>query len=187
VRGFLPKAITTHAIDQQFFSSTTNVSEATVTNLDPTKMAFSCDDLGTLIATANGQRYVSLSAMRLFPMTDPDNWIAIFDHSGKELCCIPSLASLSSESAEAVRKTLAGSEFIPVIERVVHISSNDPPCRWLVETNRGTTEFIINDEKDLRRLSEFKVLIVDARGVRYSVPDVRKLNTYGRRAIEWHV
>ncbi len=148
---------------------------------------FSCDVHGILNATDGRNWYSGLSAMRLFPMTDPENWICIFDHSGKELGCIASIAQLSSDSAEAIRKTLTASEFVPVIQKVVHISSNDPPCRWLVETDRGATEFIINDEKDLRRLSPWKVLIVDARGIRYSVPDVRKLNAYGRRAVEWHV
>ena len=83
--------------------------------------------------------------------------------------------------------TLTNSEFIPVIHRIAHISSNDPPCRWTVETDRGNTEFIINDEKDLRRLSQWSVLVVDARGIRYSIPDTRKLNAYSRRAVEWHV
>lgn len=149
---------------------------------------FSCDARGRLIAEDSSRnRHVGLSAMRLFPMSDPDNWIAVFDEKGHELCCIPSVAKLSTASASAIRTTLTNSEFIPVIERIVHISSNDPPCRWTVETDRGQTEFIINDEKDLRRLSQWSVLVVDARGIRYSIPDTRKLNVYSRRAVEWHV
>ena len=149
---------------------------------------FSSDARGRLIAEdSRRNRRVGLSAMRLFPMSDPDNWIAVFDEKGIELCCIPCVAQLSTVSASAIRKTLTNSEFIPVIERILHISSNDPPCRWTVETDRGNTEFIINDEKDLRRLSQWGVLIVDARGIRYSIPDTRKLNAYSRRAVEWHV
>ncbi len=149
---------------------------------------FSCDARGRLIAEDSSRnRHVGLSAMRLFPMSDPDNWIAVFDEKGHELCCIPSVAKLSTASASAIRTTLTNSEFIPVIERILHISSNDPPCRWTVETDRGQTEFIINDEKDLRRLSQWSVLVVDARGIRYSIPDTRKLNVYSRRAVEWHV
>ena len=152
------------------------------------EFVFSCDERGRLVAQDRaGHRHVGLSAMRLFPMSDPDNWIAVFDENGKELCCIPTVAKLPANSAFAIRTTLTNSEFIPVIERIVHISSNDPPCRWLVETDRGNTEFIINDEKDLRRLSEWSVLVVDARGIRYSIPDTRKLNAYSRRAVEWHV
>ena len=149
---------------------------------------FSCDARGRLIAEDSSRnRHVGLSAMRLFPMSDPDNWIAVFDEKGHELCCIPSVAKLSTASASAIRTTLTNSEFIPVIERILHISSNDPPCRWTVETDRGQTEFIINDEKDLRRLSQWSVLVVDARGIRYSIPDTRKLSVYSRRAVEWHV
>ena len=152
------------------------------------EFAFSCDTRGRLIAEDRfGNRYVGLSPMRLFPMSDPDNWIAVFDDKGKELCCIPSVSKLPANSSSAIRTALTNSEFIPVIERIVHISSNDPPCRWTVETDRGDTEFIINDEKDLRRLSQWSVLIVDARGIRYSIPDTRKLNAYSRRAVEWHV
>lgn len=158
------------------------------THSNGTEFTFSCDARGRLVAEdMTKNRHVGLSAVRLFPMSDPDNWISVFDHSGKELCCIPSIAKLPESSANAIRTTLTISEFIPVIERIVHISSNDPPCRWTVETDRGGTEFIINDEKDLRRLSQWSVLIVDARGIRYSIPDTRKLNAYSRRAVEWHV
>ncbi len=149
---------------------------------------FALDQRGRLVATdANGNRYTGLLPMRLFPMTDPENWISVFDEHGNEVCCLAAIAVLDKTSAQALRSALSASEFVPVIERVVQISSNDPPCRWEVETDHGNTEFIINDEKDLRRISQWSVLIVDARGVRYSVPDVRKLNAYGRRAIEWHV
>lgn len=152
------------------------------------EFVFSCDARGRLVAEDRFcNRHVGLSAMRLFPMSDPDNWIAVLDENGKELCCIPSVSKLPANSSSAIRTTLTNSEFIPVIERVVHISSNDPPCRWTVETDRGNTEFIINDEKDLRRLTQWSVLIVDARGIRYSIPDTRKLNAYSRRAVEWHV
>ncbi len=152
------------------------------------EFVFSSDSRGRLVAEDRfGNRHVGLSAMRLFPMSDPDNWIAVFDDKGKELCCIPSVSDLPEASALAIRTTLTNSEFIPVIERIVQISSNDPPCRWTVETDRGDTEFIINDEKDLRRLTQWSVLIVDARGIRYSIPDTRKLNAYSRRAVEWHV
>ncbi len=152
------------------------------------EFTFSCDDRGRLIGEdRQGNRHVGLSAMRLFPMSDPENWIAVFDDKGTELVCIPSISKLPANSASAIRTSLTNCEFIPVIERIVKISSNDPPCRWTVETDRGNTEFIINDEKDLRRLSQWSVLIVDARGIRYSIPDTRKLNAYGRRAVEWHV
>jgi Domain of unknown function (DUF1854) len=163
------------------------LSEASL-NVDAAALKFALDQRGRLMAENDrGDRFMGLTPLRLFPMTDPDNWITIFDEVGKELCCVPSIAALDPKSATALRTALSDSEFIPTIQRVVKISGNDPPCRWLVETDRGTTEFIIKDEKDLRRLSEWKVLIVDARGIRYSVPDVRKLNAYGRRAVEWHV
>lgn len=149
---------------------------------------FSLDARRRLEATsAEGERFSGLLPMRLFPMTDPENWVSVFDENGKEVCCVPSINELEATSASALREALAASEFVPIIHRIVSISSNDPPCRWEVETDHGNTEFIINDEKDLRRITQWRVLIVDARGVRYSVPDVRKLNAYGRRAIEWHV
>jgi hypothetical protein len=163
----------------------------TTSNEEPVAEAvhtFGLDARGRLQATdSQGRRYHGLLPMRLFPMTDPENWISVFDEHGQEVCCLDSIADLDATSAAALREALAASEFVPVIHRVVHISSNDPPCRWEVETDHGNTEFIINDEKDLRRISQWSVLIVDGRGVRYAIPDVRKLNAYGRRAVEWHV
>lgn len=151
-------------------------------------LRFSLDARGRLVATdAQAREHVGVTLIRLFPITDPNNWIAVFDSHGHELGCIESCQTLPSECGDAVAKALTESEFVPIIKRVLHISGNDPPCRWEVETDRGTTELIITDEKNLRRISTWRVLISDAHGIRFLVPDVRQLNAFGRNAVEWHV
>jgi hypothetical protein len=56
-----------------------------------------------------------------------------------------------------------------------------------VETNHGNTRFVLKAEDDIRRLSVFEVMIVDANGGRYRVDDTRRLDARSRRFIEWYV
>jgi hypothetical protein len=82
---------------------------------------------------------------------------------------------------------LSRSRFIPVIERIVHVSGNTEPCEWRVETDRGTTQFVLKSEDDVRRLGAEQILILDARGQRYYIPDLRQLDPKNRRIVEWYV
>jgi hypothetical protein len=67
------------------------------------------------------------------------------------------------------------------------VSGNSEPCEWKVETDRGNTSFILNDEKDVRRLGDQQVLVVDSFGIRYMIPDRNKLDSYSKRVVEWYV
>ena len=74
-----------------------------------------------------------------------------------------------------------GGDFIPTILRIRKISSNPDPTHWDVETDRGFTRFVLNGEDDIRRLEPHRLLIRDARGVRYLLPDVRQLDKASRK------
>ena len=78
-------------------------------------------------------------------------------------------------------------EFVPVIEKVIHVSGNQDPCEWVVQTNHGITSFVIKAEEDVRRVSSKTVVITDANGIRFRVEDVKKLDSRSRAFVEWYV
>jgi hypothetical protein len=88
---------------------------------------------------------------------------------------------------ELLETSLAQREFMPEILRVLYVSSIMEPCDWEVITDRGPTRFVLKSEDDVRRLGPFSGIIVDAHGVRYLVRDTRKLDVYGRRALEQYI
>ncbi len=156
--------------------------------IEGTDLAFSRDSAGRLMAVdGTGKVYEDLMPLRLFPHSDPEHWIAIFDADGAELCCLNDPSRLDPASASVLEEELQSREFVPEILRIVHVSGNNVPCEWHVETDRGNTVFVITDEKDVRRLGPHNVLVVDGHGIRYLIPDYRKLDAYGRRIIEWYV
>lgn len=136
---------------------------------------------------ANGQLTDNVRPVRLFPLTVPNKWIALFSSSGVEIACIEDPAELSESSRTTLETELERREFVPKIERIVWTSGNSEPCEWKVVTDRGNTSFILKDEKDVRRLTETSVLILDSHGIRYLIPNRHTLDNFSRRVVEWYV
>jgi hypothetical protein len=143
---------------------------------------------GDLVWTSpQGETHVGVSAIRMFPISDPNRWIALCDRQGHELTTIDDLTTLPSSIRTLVEEELGLRGFIPVIRRVYHISSLSEPCEWDVETDRGRTRFVLRSEEDVRRLTPHRAIIVDARGIRFLLSDVRELDQTSRRFVEWYL
>ncbi len=157
-------------------------------SLDPKglKLIRGTDGLLQAIETS-GQHYSGLTPIRMFPLTDPNKWIVLVDRQGREVTTITNPKDLDAASAELLAEELKCREFVPQIDRILWISGNSEPCQWRVSTDRGITEFVLNDEKDIRRLGAHGVLIIDAHGIRYLIPDDRQLDRYSRRVVEWYI
>lgn len=143
------------------------------------------DPFGRLVLTdAAGRRHVGAHAVRAFPLSAPDRGVAIVDARGRELVWIDDLAALPSPLRQQVEADLARHQFVPVVERVVSISAAVEPSEWRVETDRGPTRFLLKNEDDVHPLDDHTALVTDAHGIRYLIPDVRRLDPHSRRLIE---
>ena len=119
----------------------------------------------------SGERIDDVSIVPLFPISDPHRWIAIVAPDGHEVAMVVDPTTLSQDSASLLVEELTYRDFVPRITRVVSVSGTSEPCEWCVETNHGTTRFVLKSEEDIRRLSVHEVMIVDANGGRYRVDD----------------
>lgn len=135
----------------------------------------------------NGSLFHCLVPLRLFPLTDPNRWIVLIDAKGREVLSIDDPSKLDPDSYGLLLDELKAREFVPLVDRILWTSGNSEPAQWRVSTDRGVTEFVLNDEKDIRRLGAHGVLIVDAHGIRYLITDDRKLDRTSRRIVEWYV
>lgn len=155
-------------------------------DLDLLKLARSAD--GSLQATdASGANFEGLTPIRLFPLTDPQRWIVLVDRQGREVAMIANPQQLDNLSAELLHEELKAREFVPLVGRILWVSGKSEPSQWRVSTDRGITEFVLNDEKDIRRLGAHGVLIVDAHGIRYLIQDDRLLDRHSRHIVEWYI
>ena len=143
------------------------------------------DEWGRLVLIdADGVRHVGVEPVRAFPISDPTRWISLCDGHGREIACVDSLAELAPGVRQTLEQELALREFVPVIKRIVRVSSEMSPCEWDVETDRGRTRFTLDTEDDVRRLGSDRVLITDARKLRYQVLEARSLDAYSRRILD---
>ncbi len=143
------------------------------------------DPWGRLVLTDGaGVVHGGVLPVRAFPISDPGRWVVLCDAEGRELVCIPDLAALSLDTQALLAQELARREFVPVILRVLQVSSYLEPAEWGVETDRGPTRFVLKSEDDVRRLAPYSAMIQDALGIRYLVPDTRDLDPYSRRAVD---
>lgn len=122
--------------------------------------------------------------VRAFPITCPDRGIALVDQGGHELAWIDQLEDLADELRRLIEVDLAGREFIPEIKRIHDVSSFATPSVWRVETDRGTTSFILKGEESIRRLNPPALLISDRHGIHFLIRDRFALDRSSRRILD---
>lgn len=131
-----------------------------------------------------GVAHEPVRAVRAFPVHAPDKDVALVTADGSEKAWIPALSSLPAHERKLIEEDLQECEFLPVIERIVSVSSFVTPSVWTVETNRGTCRFSLRGEEDIRRLGPAVLLILDSYGVHYLIREPGKLDRASRRLLD---
>ena len=153
--------------------------------LDPSRIRLSLDDFEDLVLELDGESHSPITAHRPFPLQDPNRLIQLKDADGEEIGLIPSLKDLDRESRKTLENALDQAYFMPQILRIDRIESNFHIPTWHVETDRGPRSFEIpSSRRDIRVLGEGRVLIRDADGNRYEIPDYRHLDPASRAFAE---
>lgn len=155
-------------------------------NGQQTAFSLERDEFGRLVLLLpnEAQRYVGVEAVRAFPITHPQDGVALCGADGGELLWIDELGALPEAARRHIEEALAQREFMPELVRIVDVSSYTTPCVWEVETSRGETSFVLRDVDDMRRLRPHGLLIIDSNGLRYLVRDLRNLDKGSRRILD---
>ena len=142
------------------------------------------DGFGRLIFTGGDGEASEAMPVRAFPIGAPDDGIALVDPHGHELAWIDRLAALPADLRGLVESELASREFMPVIERIVDVSSFATPSTWTIVTDRGETKLILKGEEDIRRLAAPALLIADSNGIQYLIRDRQALDAHSRKILD---
>ena len=143
------------------------------------------DSYGQLVLTAkNDEVHVGVVPVRAFPIAAPDDGVSIIGSDGHELVWIPKLSALDTQRQALLEATLAQREFMPVIQRLVQVSTFATPSQWTVTTSRGDTVFTLKGEDDIRRLNANTLLIADSHGVHYLINDMAALDRNSKRLLD---
>ena len=132
----------------------------------------------------DGEAHAGVVPVRAFPVTAPDDGIALVDPYGHELAWINQLAELPDDLRVLLETELARREFMPVITRIIGVASFATPSTWHVETDRGTASFVLKGEEDIRRLTPPALLIADSHGIHFLIRDRNALDQPSRRILD---
>ncbi len=154
-------------------------------NHNPTpEFSLERDRYGRLVlTTADGERHEAVVPVRAFPLLAPDEGIALTAADGRELAWIDSLANLPAAQRALIDDELAQREFMPEIKRLVAVSSFATPSTWSVETDRGTSNFVLKGEEDIRRLGS-GLLVADSHGIQFLIRELSALDRHSRRLLD---
>ena len=125
-----------------------------------------------------------VNPVRAFPLSAPDEGLALIGSDGRELAWIDRLADLPPALREPIAEELAAREFMPTIAQLVAVSTFATPSTWSVETDRGATRFVLKAEEDIRRLPDGSLLVSDSHGIAYRIVDRQALDRRSRRLLE---
>ncbi len=141
---------------------------------------------GKLVLTNEaGERFEGVVPVRAFPIQSPDDGISLVNTDGKEVAWVDLLAEVPQPAQDLIRAELTTREFMPVIARIVSVTSYSTPCTWAVETDRGATEFVLRGDEDIRRIGKgHGLLIADAHGIQYLVRDQFALDTHSKKILD---
>lgn len=137
-----------------------------------------------VLIDSQGMCHEGVEPVRAFPLSDPQRWVAICDPEGAELAFIDDLSDLTPAVREVLDEALARRDFVPVVERILHVEVHAEPSEWEVKTDRGVTRFQLHSDEGVRRLGAFEAMLVDTHGTRYLIADFRRLDAYGRRIVD---
>ncbi len=141
---------------------------------------------GELVWTGpQGQQVSGVVPVRAFPIQAPQDGIALVDPEGHELAWFVQLSAIPQPARGLIEEELARREFMPVLERIVSVSGFSTPCTWAVDTDRGRAEFVLRGDEDIRRIGSARALLIaDAHGINYLVPDQLALDAYSKRVLD---
>ena len=150
---------------------------------DPSTLELELDDNGQLWASAPGNPRLAVSARRPFPLTHPDAYVSLVDDHHYERACFTTLSVLGEPQRNTLLRALAKGDFLPEIRQILAITQEATQSRWQVDTDRGPTDFIVDQEDHVRPLADGRHLISDSHGMRYLVPVPHTLDAVSRKLL----
>ncbi|HEX3866425.1 MAG TPA: DUF1854 domain-containing protein, partial [Gemmatimonadaceae bacterium] len=161
----------------------TDTAHEAVPLLGAEELELSLDEHARLWAQLKSGEKIAVSARRAFPLTNPDAYVSLVDQANQERACFSSLAALPEAQRGLLERALAKSDFLPEVRHIRTIIQEGTSSRWQVDTDRGVTEFVVEQEDHVRPLDDGRHLISDAHGMRYLVPEPSALDAASRKLL----
>ena len=161
------------------------IEETSGKQFQPSQHRLWRDAFGRLVFTdEHGDSHEGIVPAQPFPIEAPGENVSLLDNEGHELVFVARISELDADSRKLLMEEIAQRDFIPVIDRLVAVSTFATPSTWQVRTDRGITSFVLKGEEDIRRLRGTGLLITDSHGVTYRIEDMRAMDRHSRRLLD---
>ncbi len=120
--------------------------------------------------------------LRVHPLSDPDHYISIRESDpgwGKEHGLLRRWQQLDPESRALVQEHLERRYLHPILLAIHSVKDYGGVMVCEFETDRGVREVTLRDIRDnVVYLKDGRILLTDAEGNRYDIPDSKKLDLH---------
>lgn len=131
----------------------------------------------------DGEEFIDQVPRRVFPLTGKAEYVSILNCEGKETVMLTKLNLLDRQSREALETALARMYYVATITRVDSIVEKMGVSRWEALTDRGYARFEVIDTESIRKFKGGRVVLVDADGNRFEIPNTEDLDPHSRNLV----
>ncbi len=152
--------------------------------LEPAQVKIFRTAEGRVRATITGERsIIAPRFLRAFPLGDPDRYISLreAEPGGKEVGLLRGWKHLDRESRALLQEELERRYLYATLERIISVEQYFGVRQCVFETDRGTREVTLRDMREnIVYMGGARILLTDAEGNRYDIPDVNALDDASR-------
>jgi len=152
--------------------------------LDPREVTVRRDDFDRLNLRVGTEEHPNIHVRRAFPLTAPEGYLVFLDAEEQEIGILPDLQGMDRDSRRVIEEELELTYFTPRVLRILSAQSRHGVTAWELDTDRGLRKIYVRDRTDIRHITPTKVVFVDMHGVKYEIPDVRRLDDASLRRLE---
>ena len=140
-----------------------------------------------VITDGKEERMGIFESKRAFPFEKDEEFIVLVSQDGKDLGFIRSIADRTAEEQALLKADLQRRYFMPKITKIYKVSERFAFSYWKVDTTSGPLEFSVRDTyKSLIHLGS-RIIVTDADGNRYDIPDVSRLDKASKKKIDLYL
>jgi hypothetical protein len=153
--------------------------------LDVEALEFYKNPKGFIALRVGDKDYKRVKLSRILPFSDPFRYISVSDMSENEIGILKDVSELPDAQQELVKEELESRYLCPEISKIETIKEKMGYYYFEVEIGEYKKIFAVKDiSRSIKQISENSIIITDADGNRYLIPDIWAINAKSRRKIE---
>lgn len=147
--------------------------------------------LDIINAKGEEEHFERVVVLRSFPITDPDDYIAIREpetrksQRGQEIGLIRNIHDFDESTVALLREELDRRYFTPELYKIYSVKEKFGYSYWEADTSAGKVTFVLNNpSSNIRILEDDRIFIFDIDGNCFQITDPAKLDRNSYRKIE---